>query len=210
LWRRIGGKQVRAVGTVGGNIANGSPIGDTPPVLIALDAMIELRLGAELRTLYLDDFFIDYGKQDRAPGEFITGILLPKPSSDHVFRCYKISKRFDQDISSVLGAFRFTVRDNKVTQARIAYGGMAAIPKRANHAEAAVEGIDLAMPATWSAALNAVVEDYSPIGDHRASALYRIETARSLLGKALVEAGGTVSSQTRITGIREEADAAAL
>ena len=208
LWRRIGSKQVRAAGTIGGNIANGSPIGDTPPVLIALGATLELRQGDVMRTLSLEDFFLDYGRQDRGKGEFVTGILVPKPGQNDIFRCHKISKRFDQDISSVLGAFKFTVIDGRITACRIAFGGMAAIPERAIHAESALIDVDLASPRDWSPALSALAKDYQPISDMRASAGYRLEAARVLLGKALAEAGGAPSTRTRVIGQREAADVA--
>ena len=119
LFRRLGAKQVRAVGTLGGNIANGSPIGDTMPALIALGATLHLRRGQATRSMPLEEFFIDYGKQDLAAGEFVTGIDVPRLKSDEVFRCYKISKRFDQDISALLGAFRFTVEAGRVTSMRV-------------------------------------------------------------------------------------------
>lgn len=208
LWRRVGSKQVRASGTVCGNIANGSPIGDSPPALIALGATLELRQGAAARTLALEDFFLDYGKQDRRPGEFVTGLYVPRLDPDQVFRCYKISKRFDQDISAVLGAFRFTIDAGRITEARIAYGGMAATPKRARGAESALIGANPAEPSSWAVAVRALADDFSPIGDMRASAGYRREVARALLAKALVEAGGTSDRRTRIVGYREQDDAA--
>jgi xanthine dehydrogenase small subunit len=204
LFRRLGARQVRCVGTVGGNIANGSPIGDTPPALIALGASIELRRGTQLRVMSLEEFFIDYGKQNREPGEFLTGILIPKPQPGDVYRCYKISKRFDQDISAVLGAFRFTIENGAITDARIAYGGMAGIPKRALSAEAALRGTRVADGQAWSRAFAALREDYAPIDDHRATAKYRAETAQALLGKALIEAAGTRSRRTRVVGHREQ------
>jgi len=203
LLRRLGSKQVRASGTVGGNVANGSPIGDTPPALIALDAAVELRKGKETRRIPLEEFFIDYGKQNREPGELVTGLLVPKMNASHIFRCYKISKRFDQDISSVMGAFRFTIaEDGKIGEARIAYGGMAPIPKRASNAEAALNGAMLRDSRAWSRAFAALREDFTPIDDHRASARYRNETAHALLGKALIEAAGTTSARTRVIGHR--------
>ena len=110
VFRRLGGEQVRNVGTIGGNIANGSPIGDSPPMLIALGARLVLRKGQERREMPLEDFFIDYGKQDRRPSEFVETIILPKPAPGLRFRAYKIAKRFDQDISAVLGAFALTHR----------------------------------------------------------------------------------------------------
>ena len=203
MLRRLGSKQVRAAGTVGGNIANGSPIGDSPPVLIALGASIELRHRNLRRTLALEDFFLDYGRQDRAPGEILTRITVPKLGEGEHFRCYKISKRFDQDISALLGAFRFRIRRGRVAGARIAFGGMAATPKRALATESAVVGLRLRDPAPWWAAAEALAEDFSPIDDHRASARYRLRVARSLLLKASMEIAGRPTSETRITGFRE-------
>ena len=204
MLRRLGSKQVRAAGTVGGNIANGSPIGDSPPVLIALGATIELRHGDARRTLALEDFFLAYGRQDRAPGEILTRITVPKLREGEHFRCYKISKRFDQDISALLGAFRLRIRRGRVADARIAFGGMAATPKRAPATETAVTGLRLRDPASWPAAADALAEDFSPIDDHRASAVYRMRVARSLLLKALAEIAGRPTSETRITGFREQ------
>ena len=204
MLRRLGSKQVRATGTVGGNIANGSPIGDSPPVLIALGATIELRRGDTRRTLALEDFFLDYGRQDRAPGEILTRITVPRLGAEEHFRCYKISKRFDQDISALLGAFRFRIRRGRVADARIAYGGMAATPKRAPATESAVTGLRLRDSASWPAAADALAEDFSPIDDHRASARYRNRVARSLLLKAFAEIAGRPTSETRITGFREQ------
>ena len=160
LLRRFGGKQVRAVGTLGGNIANGSPIGDTMPALIALGTTLHLRREQATRSMPLEDFFIDYGKQDLAAGEFVTGIDVPRLTSGEVFRCYKISKRFDQDISGVLGAFRFTVEARRVTHTRVAFGGMAATPKRATATEAALKGLRLDAPRNWDAACEALASDF--------------------------------------------------
>ncbi|MDP4822350.1 MAG: xanthine dehydrogenase small subunit, partial [Aestuariivirgaceae bacterium] len=177
LWR-IGSKQVRASGTIGGNIANGSPIGDMPPALIALGATIELRKGGHTRRLPLEKFFLAYGKQDRQPGEFVSRIFVPKIAENASFHAYKISKRFDQDISAVCGAFHFA-EDGP----RIAFGGMAATPKRAPKTEAA-------LAISLDAALAALAEDFTPLSDMRASAEYRLETARALLKKAVMERDG--------------------
>ena len=204
LFRRFGGKQVRAVGTLGGNIANGSPIGDTPPALIALGATLHLRRGETTRSMPLEDFFTDYGKQDRAPGEFVSAIEVPRLRSGEVFRCYKISKRFDQDISALLGAFRFTLEARRIVDARVAFGGMAATPKRAATTEATLKGLRLEDRGGWDAACEALASDFRPIDDMRASALYRLETAQALLRKALHEAGGEASAATRIVGLRPE------
>jgi xanthine dehydrogenase small subunit len=205
LLRRFAGQQVRTAGTIGGNIANGSPIGDTPPALIALGSTLTLQRGASTRTLPLEDFFIAYGKQDRQPGEFVHSVRVLRPGPDDCFRCYKISKRFDSDISAVMGAFRFTLKGGRVAAARIAFGGMAATPRRAGGAEAALRGADLRDPATWSPALAALDADFSPLTDQRGSAAYRRDAARGLLRKALLEAGGTPTTQTRVVDRREDA-----
>lgn len=199
LLRRIGSKQVRASGTIGGNIANGSPIGDTPPALIALGATLELQQGDSQRSLPLEDFFLDYGKQDRGTAEFVTGLYIPRPEANQFYRCYKVSKRFDQDISAVMGAFRFTVEGAEITQARIAFGGMAATPRRAAGAEVALTGASLDDPSTWGPAIRELSADYTPITDMRASADYRMEAARALLAKALMEASGA-SEPIRLHG----------
>jgi xanthine dehydrogenase small subunit len=205
LLRRLGSRQVRSCGTVGGNVANGSPIGDTPPMLIALGASIELRKGKRVRTLPIEDFYIEYGKQAREPGELLTAVLVPKLDTSHIFRCFKVAKRFDQDISSVMGAFRFTVdEDGAITEARLAFGGMAGVPKRASGAEMALQGAALRDSRAWARAFTALREDFQPLDDHRASARYRAESAHALLGKALIEAAGTSTSRTRIVGRREK------
>jgi xanthine dehydrogenase small subunit len=203
LLRRLGSKQVRSVGTVGGNIANGSPIGDTPPALIALGATLELRHGEDRRSLPLENYFIAYGRQDRKPGEFITGITIPKLKPSQSFRCYKISKRFDQDISALMGAFRFDIAEGRISAARIAYGGMAATPKRAHATESAVTRLHLDDKSAWPDAFSALAEDYQPISDHRASAAYRMATAKALLHKALLETAGSETRDSRVIGIRE-------
>ena len=202
LVRRIGSDQIRNAGTVGGNIANGSPIGDMPPVLIALGAEIELRAGDRIRTLKLEDFFIDYGVQNRSEGEFIRLVRIAKPAEDSVFRCYKIAKRFDQDISSVLGAFHFRIADRVIRDARIAYGGMAATPRRAVACERALADVALDDPATWQTAMDAIGKDFEPLTDHRASSAYRMRVAQSLLEKALIEIADE-NSATRLIGLRE-------
>ena len=206
---RLGSKQVRAVGTVGGNIANGSPIGDMPPVLIALGASIELRLGERRRTLPLEAFFLDYGVQDRAPGELLTRIRVPRLGPDEHFRSYKISKRYDQDISSVLGAFWFHTVGGRIVSARMAWGGMAATPRRSPRTEETLIGLSLENSGLRRDAEErvraALAGDFSPIDDHRASAQYRLRVAGSLVLKALSEIAGRPSRETRVRGSREEA-----
>ncbi len=207
--RRLGSKQVGAVGTVGGNIANGSPIGDMPPVLIALGASVELRFGARRRTVPLEAFFLDYGVQDRAPGELLTRIRVPRLGPDERFRSYKISKRYDQDISSVLGAFRFQVARDRIVSATMAWGGMAATPKRSPRTEEVVAGLrpdnsGFGRDAEQSVRA-ALASDFSPIDDHRASARYRLRVAGALVLKALSEIAGRTSRETRVRGCREDA-----
>ncbi len=178
---RFASAQVRGAATVGGNIANGSPIGDTPPALIALGATLILRRGDTQREIALEDFFLDYGKQDRGPGEFVEAITIPRtPGAADRLKVYKISKRFDQDISAVLGAFDIAVEDGNVQSARIAFGGMAGIPKRAAAVEAALIGQPWSR-ATVEAAAAKMPEDFTPMSDLRASADYRLETAANLL-----------------------------
>jgi xanthine dehydrogenase small subunit len=209
LLRRFASKQVRSVGTIGGNIANGSPIGDTPPAMIALGATLVLQHGAATRELALEDFFIAYGRQQRDAGEFVRAVRVPKLAPGEAFRCYKISKRFDQDISAVMGAFKLSLDGSRITAARIAFGGMAATPKRARATEAALIGANLADPAAAAAAGAALAADFAPITDQRASAAYRLKVAGGLLRKALIEIGGAASNTTRVVGWREDAHAAA-
>ncbi len=198
LMKRFASRQVRASGTVGGNIANGSPIGDLASALIALGSTLHLRHGAASRDIPLEDFFIAYGRQDRQPGEWVSGLTITRPRPGMHFRCFKISKRVDEDISTVMGAFLIEVDpERRILSARIAFGGMAATPRRATRAEAALTGLPIAAPAEWAVALRALAEDFQPISDMRASAGYRARVARSLLGKALTEIGGA-RSLTRI------------
>ncbi len=197
--KRIGSQQVRASGTIGGNIANGSPIGDMPPILIALAASLQLRRGIAKRELPLEDFFIAYGKQDRNPGELVWRIDVPKLATNDHFRCYKISKRFDQDISAVMAAFMLKLTGTRVVSARFAFGGMAATPMRARKAEAAIFGAEMGDPSTWDVAIAALAEDFTPITDMRASAEYRIIVAQNLLHKALIEIAGEPTHKTRVT-----------
>ena len=178
MLRRFASEQVRNAATIGGNIANGSPIGDGPPALIALGAKLHLRRGDDRREIALEDFFIEYRKQDRLPSEFVEAISIPKTAPN--LRCYKLSKRFDQDISAVCGCLNVEISDGRVVDARLAYGGMAGIPKRAAAAEAALIG------QVWSEdavrrAMAAMAEDFTPMSDMRASAAYRLQTAQNMV-----------------------------
>jgi xanthine dehydrogenase small subunit len=171
LLRRLGGAQVRACGTLAGNIANGSPIGDSMPFLLALGTNLLLQNGAQQRTLPLENFYTGYRKTVLQPGEFIRSIRVPKLVPGARFAAYKISRRFDQDISAVCAAFHVVSG-----KARFAFGGMAATPARAPRAEAAFsKDVDVACAA--------LAEDFTPLSDHRASAWYRLTVAQNLLRK---------------------------
>ncbi|TIR19043.1 MAG: xanthine dehydrogenase small subunit [Mesorhizobium sp.] len=188
---RIGGEQVRNMGTIGGNIANGSPIGDTPPPLIALGAQLTLRKGKKRRTIPLETFFIAYGKQDRQPGEFVEAVHVPVPAQGEKFAVYKVTKRRDEDITATLGAFYLTLaKDGTVADIRIAYGGMAATPKRAPAVEKALIG-KVWNEATVEAAMAEYASDFTPLTDMRASAEYRALAAKNLLLRFYAETTGT-------------------
>jgi xanthine dehydrogenase small subunit len=190
LLTRLGAVQVRNAGTIGGNIANGSPIGDMPPPLIVLQARLVLRSAAGTRELDLEDFFVGYGKQDLQPGEFVEKVLLPLPRDGQIFRAYKLSKRFDQDISSVCAAFALELDDGEVAAIRICYGGMAAVPARANRAENALLGRAWSSENIESASL-AMADDFEPLTDWRASSEYRMLAAQNLLQRFYLETSGS-------------------
>lgn len=186
LLRRLGSAHIRNAGTLGGNIANGSPIGDGPPPLMALQAEIILRSTAGTRRLPLEKFFIAYKKQDRNVGEFLEKIIVPKRADNTLFATYKVSKRFDQDISAVCAGFALDIDGGVIRAARLCYGGMAGTPKRAEHAEAALTG------KAWSreslaAAMAAMDQDFTPMSDMRASAAYRQSVAKNLLKRFFIE-----------------------
>ncbi len=190
MLRRYGSVQVRNAATIGGNIANGSPIGDGPPALIALGATLHLRHGDASREMPLEDFFLAYRKQDRRPGEFVEAVTIPTHAP--ALRCYKISKRFDQDISALCGCFNVTIADGTVTCARIAFGGMAGTPKRAAAVEAALTGQSWARE-TVQAAVAAMAQDFTPMDDMRASAAYRLGVAENLLLRYFDDLDGTAT-----------------
>ncbi|MBO9125137.1 MULTISPECIES: xanthine dehydrogenase small subunit [unclassified Rhizobium] len=197
LITRIGGEQVRNMGTIGGNIANGSPIGDSPPPLIALGATVKLRSTEGTRMLRLEDYFIDYGKQDRRPGEFVESLFVPYPAEDTHFAVYKITKRRDEDITAVLGAFYLTLDEQgDVNDVRIAFGGMAGTPKRAR----AVENELIGRPwneETIEAVRDAFDSDFQPLSDWRATSEYRQMTAKNLLTRFYLETTGTPAELRR-------------
>jgi len=186
LLGRFASQQIRNQGTLGGNIGNASPIGDSPPLLIALGATLLLRKGDRSRTLALEDYFRGYKITAREDGEFIERIIVPRARAGQAFRAYKLSKRLDDDISAVCAAFNLTLVDGAVREARIAFGGMAAIPKRAAACERALAGavLDAALIERACAAL---AEDFAPLGDFRASREYRLLAAQNLLRRCFIE-----------------------
>jgi len=186
VWLRFASPPIRNAGTMGGSVANGSPIGDSSPVLISLDALIELRQGDRVRRMPLADFYVDYMKNKLEPGEFVQGIAVPLAALKRTVRAYKISKRFDCDISALLGGFTIALDGENVKEVRLAFGGMAAIVKRAAAAEAAIVGQPWNQ-ATVDAAKAALAQDFTPLTDMRASAAYRLQVAQNLLQRLWLE-----------------------
>ncbi|GAB3375489.1 xanthine dehydrogenase small subunit [Azotobacter armeniacus] len=197
LLQRFASLQIRNQGTLGGNIGNASPIGDAPPLLIALGASLLLRKGEATRLLALEDYFLDYRITALQPGEFIEKILVPRARPGQAFRAYKLSKRLDDDISAVCAAFNLQIEAGQVREARIAFGGMAAIPKRAAACERTLVGQPFDA-ANVERACTALAGDFDPLSDFRASREYRLLAAQNLLRKAFLEVH-TPALQTRVT-----------
>ena len=190
VWLRFASPPIRNAGTMGGNVANGSPIGDSPPVLMALDAQIELRQGERVRRMPLTDFYVDYMKNQLEPGEFVQAVAVPLAAASRRVRAYKISKRFDCDISALCGAFSIELdAADKVKEVRLAFGGMAATVQRAAKAEAALVGQPWTQ-ASVDAARQALAEDFTPLSDLRASAAYRLQVAQNLITRLWLETRG--------------------
>jgi xanthine dehydrogenase small subunit len=186
LRQRFASLPIRNAGTLGGNVANGSPIGDSMPWMIALGSEVVLHSADGDRALPMDAFYLDYMKKDMRPGEFVRAVRVPLPRAHVAFRTYKLAKRFDQDISAVCAAFAVELDGGKVANARICYGGMAGTPKRAALAEAVLNG------RAWNEealaeAMDALARDYAPLSDMRASATYRMRTAQNLLRRFWLE-----------------------
>jgi len=192
LAQRFGSPPVRNSGTLCGNIANGSPIGDSMPVLMVLGASIELRQGARTRQLALDQFYLGYQRKDLARGEFIVSVRMAAPLPGQRLASYKLSKRYDQDISAVCAAFLVELQADRIVAARIAFGGLAAIPARARATEAVLTG------RAWNEdsialAVAALAEDFQPLTDLRASNAYRLQAAGNLLRRFYIEVTGAAS-----------------
>lgn len=180
MWQRFASLPIRNAGTLGGNVANGSPIGDSMPWLIAAGTQLVLRGAQGERVMPLEDFYLGYQQKDLQPGEFVQALRVPMPREGVRLRTYKLAKRFDQDISAVCAAFAFTFDGDMVKDARIAFGGMAATPKRAALAEDTIRG-QRWTEATVNAAMAAMAQDYKPLSDMRASGEYRLKAAQNLL-----------------------------
>jgi len=185
ILKRYGSPQIRNVATVAGNIATASPIGDCLPLLLSLNSQIVLQGIKKNKILFLDDFFTSYRKTKLKKGQFIHSIRIPL-FKNSTFKAYKVSKRFDDDISSVCAAFNLEIEKNKVQSVRIAYGGMAAIPKRAIYCEKTLLN-SLVTEEIIHRAKKALEKDFKPISDMRAGSLYRMEVAKNLLEKCCVE-----------------------
>lgn len=200
LVRRIASTQIRNVATVGGNLANASPVGDMPPALLALDASLVLRRGPERRELPLSSFFMGYRKTALRPGELVERIRIPRGAPGRLFAAYKLAKRFDQDIAGVSGAFAIELDGGRVRSARVAFGGMAAVPIRATGVEEILAGRPWT-EATIEAAVARLQAELSPISDLRASAAYRRLAAGNLLRKLWIESTSPPArTQVRVFG----------
>ncbi|MFD2403455.1 FAD binding domain-containing protein [Novosphingobium soli] len=169
------------------------PSATAPPALIALGAELTLRSIDGRRTMPLEDYFLAYGRQDRRAGEFVESIRIPRPAAGAVVHIAKLSRRFDSDISAVCGAFALTIAQGTITAARVAFGGMAATPKRAAACEAALVGRRFD-EATLAAAAEALKSDFAPLSDVRGSAAYRLEAAANLLRRLWLREQGTAIS----------------
>ena len=185
ILKRYGSVQIRNVGTIAGNIATASPIGDTLPILLSLDAKVVLRSIKKTKIISLEDFFIDYRKTKLKKGQFIDSIRIPL-FPKNIFKAYEISKRFDDDISSVCASFNLKIINKKIKNIKIAYGGMASIPKRAKYCEMVLSNSPITEQVIEKAKA-ALEQDFKPISDVRASGKYRMMVAKSLLNKCFLE-----------------------
>jgi xanthine dehydrogenase small subunit len=201
LFTRFGSLPIRNQATMGGNLANASPIADLPPMLIALNAVIHLVSESNTRTIDVENFYIGYRKTLLSPKEIIEKVSIPRRKQNHFLKIYKITKRWEDDISAVCGAFYLSLKDHRVEGIRAAFGGMAEIPKRAIHLEEELKNKPWTLP-TIERAMDALQKDYTPIDDVRASKTYRMRVAQNLLKKLFWELSfGGSSSPAPITRI---------
>jgi len=195
LFRRFASMSIRNAGTLVGNVANGSPIGDSMPILIALNSELNLRKGKSQRKIALDQFYLGYQQKDCQPGEFIESIRIPLNNNHYQLASYKVSKRFDQDISAVCSAFVIGLDENGIIDhLRIAYGGMAATPVRAKNTEQVLLGKQWS-EASVEIARQKLNEDFSPLSDVRASSAYRLKVAQNLITRFFLESQSEHSDQ---------------
>jgi len=197
--RRIGSRQIRNLGTLGGNVCNASPIGDTPPIFLVLEAVFIARSKRGTREIPAEDFFVDYRKTALADDEILEAIRIPSPQPGTIYTAHKVSKRFDQDISAVIGAYALSLRDGKIEKARVAFGGMAATPARALNCEATLQAARWELE-TMEAAGAALSVDFSPISDFRASGDYRRRVAANL-GLRVFAAAGDAPSLSNVMAL---------
>lgn len=186
LWERFASLPIRNAGTLGGNIANGSPIGDSMPALMALGATVQLASSSSTRSIGLEELYLGYKQNAMTPDEVIVSVSVRKRERNSVFRTYKVSKRFDSDISAVCAAFLVNFDGDKISSSKLAFGGMAAVPKRAEATEATLAGKTW-NEATVQFAMDAIVKDFTPMSDMRATAEYRMAVARNLLYRFYLE-----------------------
>jgi xanthine dehydrogenase small subunit len=189
---RFAGLPVRNAGTLGGNVANGSPIGDSMPLLIALRAQVVLASLRGERTMPLENLYTGYRQNVMAPDELLVRILVPRPATAahvHNLRAYKVSKRFDDDISAVCLVLQLDIDNGIVQQASIGAGGVAATPVRARQTEVSLIG-QAWSEATAQRAGEALQAEFSPISDMRASGAYRRTVLASLLQRFWLESQG--------------------
>ena len=185
ILRRYGSVQIRNVCTIAGNLGTASPIGDTLPMLLSLDSKVVISDKNKNKILPLNDFFISYRKTKLKRGQFIHSVKIPILRKN-IFKAYKISKRIDDDISSVCASFNFEINNNKIKNIKIAYGGMSSIPKRAFKCEKILSNSILSIK-TINKAKRTLEKDFKPITDVRASKEYRMEIAKNLLEKCFIE-----------------------
>lgn len=188
LFLRFASPPIRNAGTLGGNIANGSPIGDSMPALMVVDTMLILRRGSRTREMSLSDFYVGYQKTALERGEFLERVLVPLRENDAYVQSYKVSKRFDQDISAVCGAYALRLNGRGISEVRIAYGGLAAVPKRAIHCEETLRDKGW-NEETLHAGIEALDKDFSPITDMRSTADYRRTICGNLLKRFYLDTG---------------------
>jgi xanthine dehydrogenase small subunit len=200
-WARFASPAIRAGGTLGGNVANGSPIGDAMPVLIALGATVELRRAGHERSLPLEEFYVGYRKTALGGGEFVRAIRVPARPRALRLRAYKVGKRHDQDISAVFACFALRVDGGRIAGARIGCGGVAPVPARARRTEAALAGRPF-VEATFAAAADELAQEFTPIDDMRASAAYRRTVLGNLLRRFWHETGASHGAPVRVADVK--------